>query len=246
MEQNPPATPQVEATQEIAAPPKASSKRRFKPLLILLAIGLILLGIAGYQRIKAAHDGQVTDRIQKELKAEGVDVYYAEGEPEETELLALQPGTLRVVHVRPQHPQVTEANLDKICGINQRINLLLGGTEMNDSLLSKLAGKPNIRWLQLAGTPITDEGIKYLAGMDLESLDLSRTKITDAGAEALGKMKFPHLKDLSFDRTKVTDACLPHLDHFTNLEFLTVSDTKVTKGAAKRLKVKLPDLTITF
>ena len=48
--------------------------------------------------------------------------------------------------------------------------------------------------------------MKYLRGMNLESLDLSGTKVTDAGLATLGECDFPRLKNLGLERTSVSDA----------------------------------------
>ena len=76
---------------------------------------------------------------------------------------------------------------------------MLSSCPITDQGLSKLEGKSNVRCLVLTKTGITDEGIKYLRGMNLQTLDLSSTKITDKGLAALGELEFPRLKKMHWN-----------------------------------------------
>ncbi len=86
--------------------------------------------------------------------------------------------------------------------------------------------------------------MKHLRGMNLQSLDLSSTKITDEGLATLGECDFPRLKEIALEHTSITDAGLMHLANFKNLEWVSTAGTKVTKDGIRHLKAKLPEATI--
>jgi len=86
-----------------------------------------------------------------------------------------------------------------------------------DAQLARLAPLgPNLRWLDLSGTKVTDSGLGQLEGM-------------------------PNLSRLHLERTAVTDAGLAHLAHLASLEFLDLYGTGVTDAGLERLQ-KLPQL----
>jgi hypothetical protein len=90
----------------------------------------------------------------------------------------------------------------------------------------------NISWLNLAGTQVTDSGLKVVGEMgNLERLRLERTGITDAGLGALSKLK--KLDYLNLYGTAVTDAGLKKLMGLPGLEKLYVWKTGVTPEGAK-------------
>jgi hypothetical protein len=72
--------------------------------------------------------------------------------------------------------------------------------------------------LSLAGTEITDAGLRHLKGLPrLESLDLSGTRVTDAGMVHLLACK--RLKTLILDRTRVDEkGVAPIQSAFPSLE----------------------------
>ncbi|WP_395718765.1 c-type cytochrome domain-containing protein [Prosthecobacter sp.] len=80
----------------------------------------------------------------------------------------------------------------------------------------------------------SDAGLDALAPIadKIASLDLARTKVTDAGLAKLAAMK--NLKELHLEGTTVGDAGLDHLKGLAELEYLNLYSTKVTDvGIAK-------------
>jgi mono/diheme cytochrome c family protein len=80
----------------------------------------------------------------------------------------------------------------------------------------------------------SDAGLDALAPIadKIASLDLARTKVTDAGLAKLAVMK--GLKELHLEGTAVGDAGLDHLKGLAELEYLNLYGTKVTDtGIAK-------------
>jgi len=67
----------------------------------------------------------------------------------------------------------------------------------------------------------------------ITSVDLARTKVTDAGLSAIAAMK--NLTELHLENTGITDAGLDHLKGLTALEYLNLYNTKVTDAGVQKL-----------
>ncbi len=81
----------------------------------------------------------------------------------------------------------------------------------------------------------TDAGLAALSpvGDKIASLDVARSKVTDAGLKAIGAMK--NLTELHLENTAVTDAGLDALKGLANLEYINLYSTKVTDAGAAKL-----------
>ena len=80
-----------------------------------------------------------------------------------------------------------------------------------------------------------DSGLDALAPIadKIASLDLARTKVTDAGLAKLGAMK--NLLELHLENTGISDAGLDHLKGLASLEYLNLYNTKVTDAGVAKL-----------
>ncbi|MBN8419972.1 MAG: hypothetical protein J0L73_13725 [Verrucomicrobia bacterium] len=80
-----------------------------------------------------------------------------------------------------------------------------------------------------------DAGLEPLVPIadKIASLDIARSKVTDAGLKALAGMK--HLKELHLEGTGITDAGLDQLKGLTELEYLNLYNTKVTDAGMGKL-----------
>ena len=112
-------------------------------------------------------------------------------------------------------------------------NANIAGTNFSDADLAKLAPlAPNLRWLDLAGTGVTDAGLARVGVMcHLTRLHLQRTAITDAGLNQLAGLD--ELESLNLYGTAVTDAALETLKRLPKLRQLYLWQSKVTPEAAK-------------
>lgn len=101
--------------------------------------------------------------------------------------------------------------------------------------------------LSLAGSDFGDEDVPYLAGLvSLVKLDLSGTRVTDAGMKALGELDIP-LQTLILADTPITDAGLFRLAFLDWLEELDLSGTRVSdEGLVQlpRFRGRLRSLTL--
>jgi hypothetical protein len=112
-------------------------------------------------------------------------------------------------------------------------NASIAGTNFGDAELAKLSPiGANMRWLDIAGTAVTDAGLQHVASMpNLTRLHLERTHVTDQGIAQLSSLN--GLEYLDLYGTEVTDAALEHLQALPKLRQLYLWQTKVTPAAAQ-------------
>jgi hypothetical protein len=110
-------------------------------------------------------------------------------------------------------------------------NASIAGTNFGDAELSKLKNLgANLKWLDLAGTAVTDAGLANLsAALNLTRLHLERTGITDAGLAHVAALN--DLEYLNLYGTSITDAGLNQLEQMPKLKQLYLWQTKVTQAA---------------
>ena len=118
--------------------------------------------------------------------------------------------------------QVTRDGAGKIVGVNLR------GTWINDADMLSLAGMPDLETLDLSHTRITDEGMLRLKGASkIRDLNLFYAEwITDQGMTAIRDWK--HLKRLNVRGTRISDGTLEIVSRMTGLEALDIAHTSVT------------------
>jgi uncharacterized membrane protein/mono/diheme cytochrome c family protein len=102
---------------------------------------------------------------------------------------------------------------------------------------------PQVLWLDLSGTQITDGGLAVMERFpNITRLHLNRTAITDAGLTHLARAS--NLEYLNLYGTKVTDAGLVPLAGLANLRALYIWQTGVTTEGIDRLKASRPKLAV--
>jgi Leucine-rich repeat (LRR) protein len=116
-------------------------------------------------------------------------------------------------------------------------NASITGSSFDDNSLTKLSQiAPNLRWLDLGGTAVTDTGLTNLAGMqNLTRLHLERTGIGDEGLAAIKSLE--QLEYLNLYGTKVSEFGLENLSELPKLRRLYLWQTQVTPEAAKHLRM---------
>ena len=112
-------------------------------------------------------------------------------------------------------------------------NASISGTNFGDKELARLSAiGPNLKWLDLAGTAVTDSGLAQLTTMpNLSRLHLERTQVSDKGLAQLGGLN--ELEYLNLYSTEITDAGLDQLQGLPKLKQLYLWQTKVSPGAGK-------------
>jgi internalin A len=125
---------------------------------------------------------------------------------------------------------VTGAGLKDLGGLSE---LSLAGTRVTDEALAALRELPNLSVLNLSGTAVTPAGLARLKDLpQLRSLNLADTALTDAGIEALDPLS---LDTLDISRTKVTSRSVPVLRGMKALQELAFDGVKVTPAEADEL-----------
>jgi len=113
--------------------------------------------------------------------------------------------------------------------------LWLGGTTLTDESLAHLDGLPNLRMLNIGGSPrVTDAGMAHLANLEhLDPLSLSGTAVTDRGLAQLGGLT--RLRLLTVLEKGVSDAGMQHLSRLTELRSLRLGETNVGDAGIAQL-----------
>lgn len=102
---------------------------------------------------------------------------------------------------------------------------------------------PQLAWLDVSKTQITDAGLADIAQLpNLTRLHLEKTGITDAGIPHIAKLG--KLEYLNLYGTKVSDAGIAQLKELKNLKKLFIWQTEVTDKGAADLQSALPDCEI--
>lgn len=100
------------------------------------------------------------------------------------------------------------------------------GAAIGDRQLADLAPLTGLRLLDLSATKVTDAGLVHLLGMEsLEHLSLWDTHITDAGLSVVGRL--PSLRFLGLGNTRVSDAGLRSLSGLEGMRVLQLWGTRV-------------------
>jgi hypothetical protein len=116
-------------------------------------------------------------------------------------------------------------------------------TGVTDAGLGPIEGLPQLRWLFLGGTRVTDAGLERIRmSTRLEGVDLDYTQVTDSGLRHIKGMT--SLRWLGLRGNRVTDAGLEQLGGLTELESLGLNRTHVTDDGVKKFQQALPNCQI--
>jgi Leucine-rich repeat (LRR) protein len=107
-------------------------------------------------------------------------------------------------------------------------------TRADNRCIEQLGESKQLRYLNLSGTDVTDNGLRLVARFEgLTSLDLEDNCLTDAGLAHLARLK--NLQRLNLTGTLVTDEGLRHLSGMQRLELLYLGRTAVRGPGLKHL-----------
>ena len=128
-----------------------------------------------------------------------------------------------------EHFMTTHSNdLPKLEALN------LACTPITNNGLKGLGKLRNLRSLDLSSTQITAEGLRYLQGLSrLEDLQLYSTQIGDKGSENLNLLT--QLKSLNLQGCPITDAGMQGMIGLTQLKQLNLSMTRITDKGIRYL-----------
>jgi cellulose synthase/poly-beta-1,6-N-acetylglucosamine synthase-like glycosyltransferase/Leucine-rich repeat (LRR) protein len=173
------------------------------------------------------------------------------------------PGTkLRHLNFR-ESSGVNDVGLESISAFRHVEFINLSDTAVTDAGLRHLAGMKSLTFLLLQRTSITDEGLSHLRNLtaleylylgstdvtsladlgeltNLNTIELSETRVDDAGLAGLGA--FPKLETLILSKTKVLGPGLAGLKNAMQLSTLKLNETRINDAALAGL-LELPKLT---
>ena len=137
-----------------------------------------------------------------------------------------------------QHWDLTKDNMKSIGKLDTLTDLSLSDCTFKDSWLRYITHLP-LDALDLAGTVVTDDGMKYVAKMKtLKKLEIYDTGISGKALEILEPLS-PNLTHLSVNGTSLSDEDMQHLEKFTNLTQLNMNGTFITaKGCESIAKLQ--------
>ena len=157
---------------------------------------------------------------------------------------------------------VDDAGLESIAAFRELETIYFRHVGVTNGGLRHLAGMTSLKSLNLQGAAITNEGLSHLRNLtaleylylgstdvtsladlgelkNLKHLDLSETRVDDAGLTALGT--FPKLETLILSNTDVLGPGLAGLKDATQLSLLKLNGTRINDAALAEL-VELPKL----
>lgn len=123
---------------------------------------------------------------------------------------------------------MTSADLQRLLDDPLVSEIQLNGPRVTDQTLDGARAPRNARALDLSGSRVTDAGLRHLSAGPLEHLDLDETAVSDAGLAAL--RRFERLSSLDLYGTRVTGEGLGALLHLP-LRLLGLSRTRITPSA---------------
>jgi len=131
-------------------------------------------------------------------------------------------------YVRPTD-DLTVQRLDQLAALVRQYSLsgldLSGHAELTDDSVRRLQSLSGLQMLDLSETPLTDRGIAALKPLRGLAILIAPEALSDRSLETLSA--FPHLQELSLDRTQVTNAGLNDLSTLPSLERLDISATPI-------------------
>lgn len=115
----------------------------------------------------------------------------------------------------------------------------IGGVKLKNADIEPFAKFRRLKSLSLYESVQDDGPLNLLEGLQLTTLNLRRTHVSDRSIRGLQNMQ--SLTYLNLDRTKVSDASVPMICQLKNLKTLYIGHSKVTKDGALRIMRALPN-----
>lgn len=146
------------------------------------------------------------------------------------------------IYTNLERLSIISHNFDDSCkdifsGYLKLSDLTIEYASISGVTLKEIAKLNNITRLDLTGSTIHDDDLKYLGDLPkLNNLVLQRTKITDKGLKILSEQKMNNLVYLWLDETDISDEGAEHLLKIKSLSNVTMVKTRVTEKMVNRLR----------
>jgi serine/threonine protein kinase len=133
------------------------------------------------------------------------------------------------------NPLVTDAVVNDIVPRMPSLKALwLRDTGISNKSLTAISKLIQLRSLIIGGNNVSDRSVVKLASLkELRQLDLLQLRITDVSIEALARLR--HIKGLYLQGADISDAAVQYLEGMKELEVLDVINTRIGKEGMKRL-----------
>jgi Leucine-rich repeat (LRR) protein len=143
-------------------------------------------------------------------------------------------GSLRILKIDLTGvKEVTDGDLQKLKDAPQLVYLSVMTTSVSDEGLSHLQAIQSLEELNIAGTSITGSGFRYLSALpNLRTLNCGGSPINDESLESLSNLQ---LVSLGLIDTQVTTEGAKHLKTMPTLKHLRLSGTGFTDQGLKQL-----------
>ena len=141
----------------------------------------------------------------------------------------------RVYSLNALGKEITAETATKISDLRGLKNLDLARCSFTDEILTTAVKDLNLVSIVLSNTPVTDAGLDALTSNGrIEAVFLSNTAITDDGLKALGKLGT--VTELDLSGTKITSAGLAHLGFMSSLKRLILDGTAVDDSGMEHIQ----------
>lgn len=148
----------------------------------------------------------------------------------------------KIIEVNLGLTNVNDTMLTDLNSFKDLVALYLDRTSITSKGALKLNAFKNLERLNLAETLIDDEALKWVSlNGKPKNLDLSNRRISDKGLSVISTLT---LESLVLWDTKITDAGLKHLAEMKSLQRLHLRRTEVTPQGIASLQKLLPSLSI--
>jgi internalin A len=128
---------------------------------------------------------------------------------------------------------ISTTGVAQLDGLKNLTYIGLAGANVDDSIVPHLL-KHALQNLELSDTKLTDAGLAQLTSLTgLRSIEINNTAVTGAGLASL--KSFPGLKFLELAGTQISDAGLVHVQPLTGLVTLNLDNTQITDAGLPSL-----------
>jgi hypothetical protein len=135
--------------------------------------------------------------------------------------------------------------LGRLLGVDYVADVTVIALSAGDREVANVRVLTSLQSLDLSASKVTDAGMAHLSNLaSLQVLGLDNTQVSDAGLAHLSALE--GLTVLSLYNTQVSDAGLPHLYGLRNLKELNLGGTQVSDDGCRRLREALPNCYITM
>ena len=142
--------------------------------------------------------------------------------------------------------RITGQGLRHLARLPRLKYLNVQNNQLSDEDIRCLRDVKSLERLYISFNAITDGGMEYLTLLNLKELDIAGTKVTDIGLKKLEGMN--DLQRLSLQGLQITDVGLAHLVKMTHLSELlldgSLDNPWITNAGVAKLQKALPNCTI--